>query len=962
VATIPTPKQREEVLNAKLGELLIKRHPLWNEGNVHIDSTGTIQGKSMLRLDVLVNSPGAQPVAIETKFEAPSANSVNRALHKQTKERIGLQVGDRGAVIEAAIAVKWPQGLTAAGIAQSRFKYAIYQLGTNSRILRWPKHITGWLEGGVDDLADAVEIASLSEKRIVEGAETLFLGVSQASHVLRQTFASLDALGDVLHQEPGEQTVRMAVAIIINAFVFHHAIEGRTGIPSVESALGATGSFNPRWVKRNWRKILEVNYWPIFSIAHDLAYELTTRDAVELMDRADAVATSLKKLGATTFHDLGARMFQTLIADRKFLATFYTLPESAALLAELAAQRMQVDWADEAAVKALKIADFACGTGTLLSAVQSAVYRKIRRSGLDDEALHKHFMENVFVGTDIMPAAAHLATSMLSSAHPDVIYHDSLVHVMPYGTDEAVSKRIQAERNRIYIGALDLRTTELSATNLFAQSGASEEIEVSGQRMTGTGTRPVGDRRGFPVGHGTFDLVIMNPPFTRPTNHEGELGVPVPSFAGFATSKDEQREMANRLREQPSRQFGHGNAGLASNFMDLAHDKLKEGGVLALVLPFSFASGESWDNARKALSRNYSDITIVSIAASGDTDRAFSADTGMAECLVLATKIDGGGTHSKTVHFANLTQRPQTRLEAHEFAKGHMRPMPRETGAKFYPAGIRDSSLIDALMALCEGTLVLPRSRTAHAVPLTSMDKVARRGLMHRDINGSNGRGAFDIEEIRDSGVPTYPVLWAHNAQRERQFIVHPDTEGIERTGCKQRAVEMWQKYASRLHHNLDFQLNSQSVAVCLTPHSTLGGTAWPNLLPMNEAYEMPLLLWGNSTLGLMLFWWHGTRQQQGRSRLTTAKLPNLPTIDCAALSDVQHKQFADAFEELKASCFLPANEAYQDDARKHLDERIFEILGISEKYLDKFDVLRTKWCCEPSVHGGKSTKPSEAK
>ena len=37
--------------------------------------------------------------------------------------------------------------------------------------------------------------------------------------------------------------------------------------------------------------------------------------------------------------------------------------------------------------------------------------------------------------------------------------------------------------------------------------------------------------------------------------------------------------------------FSSGNAGLASNFMDLAHNKLRDGGVLALVIPFAFVHG-----------------------------------------------------------------------------------------------------------------------------------------------------------------------------------------------------------------------------------------------------------------------------------------------------------------------------------------------------------------------------------
>ena len=66
-------------------------------------------------------------------------------------------------------------------------------------------------------------------------------------------------------------------------------------------------------------------------------------------------------------------MFQRLIADRKFLATFYTLPSSAALLAELAAARLDIDWSDCEAVIALRIGDFACGTGALLNAAYEAV-------------------------------------------------------------------------------------------------------------------------------------------------------------------------------------------------------------------------------------------------------------------------------------------------------------------------------------------------------------------------------------------------------------------------------------------------------------------------------------------------------------------------------------------------------------------------------------------------------------
>lgn len=72
-----------------------------------------------------------------------------------------------------------------------------------------------------------------------------------------------------------------------------------------------------------------------------------------------------------------------------------------------------------------------------------------------------------------------------------------------------------------------------------------------------------------------MDLVIMNPPFTRPTNHEVTT-VPVPSFAGLGNDADEQAAMSRLLkaiRQKVEEPAGHGNAGLASNFLDLADAK-----------------------------------------------------------------------------------------------------------------------------------------------------------------------------------------------------------------------------------------------------------------------------------------------------------------------------------------------------------------------------------------------------
>ena len=64
-------------------------------------------------------------------------------------------------------------------------------------------------------------------------------------------------------------------------------------------------------------------------------------------------------------------------------------------------------------------------------------------------------------------------------------------------------------------------------------------------------------------------------------------------------------------------------------------------------------------------------------------------------------------------------------------------------------------------------------------------------------------------------------------------------------------------------------------------------------------------------------------------------------------------------FEEIQQLNFLPANEAYRDDTRQLLDRRVLiDLLNLPESIIEPLELLRLKWCSEPSVHGGKGTAP----
>ena len=82
--------------------------------------------------------------------------------------------------------------------------------------------------------------------------------------------------------------------------------------------------------------------------------------------------------------------------------------------------------------------------------------------------------------------------------------------------------------------------------------------------------------------------------------------------------------------------------------------------------------------------------------------------------------------------------------------------------------------------------------------------------------------------------------------------------------------------------------------------------------------------------------------------------------LDPRALGDAQHALARDLLKRFQERTFLPANEAYRDETRQALDAAVLvELLGLSASILEPLAVLRTQWCSEPTVHGGKATRPA---
>jgi hypothetical protein len=580
---------------------------------------------------------------------------------------------------------------------------------------------------------------------------------------------------------------------------------------------------------------------------------------------------------------------------------------------------------------------------------------------------------------DVLTVAVHLTAAMLAGTYPDTPFDGECLLTMPYGSHSW----------GVCVGSLDLLEEQTSF----------DIIQAAAHTAGGRGAQEVRDLMER-VGHGHFDLVIMNPPFTRHGAHEGDRTlVHNPAFAAFGASEQEQDRIAQRLKTLSTGGVAHGHAGMASYFADLADRKLAPGGTLALVLPLSAMSGSSWEKVRTLWRTCYSALMVVTIAESGTHTRSFSADTGMAECLVLGRKARTVGENRAI--FVVLARQPEstlhgeltaqiirstvsngntrrledgpfggTRISLGETAEGEAIECPLPAEGPWQLVGIKDLTLAQTAYQLARGRMWIEGMPAGQPVlmPIVPLAQIIRRmGPHHLDITGAQVKadklpqGPF---ELIAGTAPTmaHPSLWNHDSTRERRLRVDPDShcrirqvKGRIPDALKERAEARWAT-ATRAHYNCDLQFNSQSIIVAMTELPAIGGRAWPSVVFNDPRHEITFALWANSTLGLLCHWWMSNKSQSGRGTTTIISIPAIPALDVRHLSDEQLTTAAAEFEAVRDHRFLD-----EDAARADLDRRLLvTVLGLPESLCEPngaMERLRRKLSVEPQIRGGKLTR-----
>lgn len=838
-----------------------------------------------------------------------------------------------------------------------------YCLLSTDKPYRFPKE--GWLTGSVADIATAIRVRATPISKIEEAVQTLKNGVNHAAARAEQTIQERPDIGkriaNILVQDPGKQTLQMAMLIIGNAFVFQSLLAHKPGmeiVPSLSEITEEYKNLSVSEVLEAWKHIQNINYTPIFGVAERLVRVLQGDDTLagDILRILRKTALTLGRMGLAQEHEIAGIAFQEFITERKIIKANYTRPESSALLCALVLPELNKD------AKNIKVADFACGTGTLLNGMYQRILTLHEQAGGKGKDLHKHMVEKNLLGCDIMPNATHLTVSIIAGIYPDIRIGDTRIRTMKYGTPHG--------DGRYAIGALDLLSNpgETFPLNL-------EEAET----ISGQGNRTDAFQQHFR--HSEFDYVVQNPPFTR-IGADNNSDVLKQIFADKAVAG----AMRKSLKAQKSK-IGHGQAGLGSYFVELADKMLKRNGRMGVVLPISAIAGTSWRKVRNLWAREYHDVVIITIADSDIKNCSFSADTNIGECLIAATKGKSGNTGRGL--FVCIYRQPGSQLESLEIAKqihqlrevhqledgtvggnsikvgneivGYAIDAPLIQANEAWPVTrVKDMVVVQSAHQLTNSHLWLSRQERPLELPICSLSEIATIGKRILDIKDDAGHRVFDVEK---GGHETadYPCLWHVKSEMQRAMVVAPDAHALPRPKGVSKIGEI-KAWNGRCHYNSFLQFNANSLAVMFTEHDAIGVNLIPNIVFDNKNYDYVWTLWGNSTLGLLCHWMHSGKQQQGRGIIRKESLSSLPTLDVRQLNPFQLAIAESIFHELKHQRMLPFNEMVDDLVRQNLDRRLLsEVLGFREdthpEVHEGLDLLRKKFCEEPSIDGDKKSK-----
>lgn len=912
------------------------------------ERTHVMEGSSA-RPDIVVRQGGRMPVIIECEFGAPAVSDA--------QSRLGKKLAGESRPFTEVIAVGIDERCGSDSEAQFRRRldaneniFTVRLVSDNGDGVKiWPDRP---LAATPQDLAAYCEYSQAPQAIIDEHSQRIARRVESEGTflltILREarnyTAASLETLRNVTGCDDDEQAARTACAIWLIAIDLQNDLSQYS--PTLQALdLKSTdtlkaellGLLVPHYIVDQWRIIESVNYLPVVELAiQSLTAALHAGYLREVVEDLHNLSRELNLLHVKHVYNFAGELWQRLVGDREERAAHYTRPETAELLATLAAERFDDRAAEQ--IAELNLMDAACGTGTLIGAGERAIRRKYSAKGGRDDDLHRRRMEERIYAMDVNGIAGTLTAKRLTDMNVEQEYGSSKIAVI---TDPA--------------GSL-----------ILLDPGVTGVSNVLGYRSV-TPTEGAGGEEGvFHVMLQGIDWSLMNPPYSKP----------MPGRGMATTGLSKPRAAARRRKYLMS----NGQASLATDFGNMSNIRLAPGGVLSHVLPLTAARSGAWRSYRAEMEKDFQDIVVISNVSATEL-QSMSADTGMGEMLVIATKRDKRPKEWQPTEIlcVNLNSAPASLAEGYALAKeiaaipaterqgflscgNYTRFQHDGAGFPWGAVGNSDGELTSVTTAMLNDSAYDPLRLATHqlAIPMTALDEIAETGPSDDTLGHNRGnkdpRGAF--EWIPLSELPTSPAqqsMWAANAASQTTIFAQPTHGGrVVREELAQRMVDL----RSRWFLKRNMRWTSQATALAHTRMDTHGGAAWTALCNIADANGKAMALYYNSIFGGITRNAYGAIQKHGRSEIRIGATAGLP---CPAFhTDTPEAQRArdianEHFDELARLELQPFAYCFRDANRHRIDNVVAEMLGLDPQDVAIQEMLahyRLLFASEPNVNG----------
>ena len=336
----------------------------------------------------------------------------------------------------------------------------------------------------------------------------------------------------------------LAVIHLLLAHILSIKVTGRSILPAVDNPLAVPRNFLEMLVN-NLSSSELIESYPVLEAGLSV-FSFLSRIGEKIAGVGEAVGRLCYALHTLrpehVKEELFGRIYQESLPPetRKNLGAFFTKPEAATLLASLAIRR----WDD-------RVLDPACGSGTLLAEAYRVKWAKALEElrSVNPRKMHETFLKEHIMGIDVMRFAKELSTVNLILLRPEVPVRPRVFQ------GDGISK--------MYASAVEACGDPPGAGKILEliERGMREYEEL--------------DLRGE-----SFDVVIMNPPFTRREN--------IPASERSAL----ERMMGRVVR---------GKTGYWAYFFAAADWVIGPGGRLAAVTPEEFFAGAAAESVRRYL-------------------------------------------------------------------------------------------------------------------------------------------------------------------------------------------------------------------------------------------------------------------------------------------------------------------------------------------------------------------------